>query len=138
MLLNQTAEYALIAMTQLTSLRVGESITSSDLSDVTHIPVHYLSKIMRKMVAANLVVSQKGHNGGFSLAKSPDKIRFYDIIKASGVDVNLNQCAFGWGKCSSKKPCPLHASWSEMIHNFLSWSQKQNLGEVVPKKRMLL
>ncbi len=136
--LNQTTEYALRAMTQLTTLRVGEFITSGDLAKVTHIPVHYLSKIMRKMVTENLVVSQKGHKGGFSLARSPDKIRFYDIIKASGVDVKLNQCVFGWGKCSCKKPCPLHASWSEMIQNFLSWSLKQNLAEVVPKKRMLL
>jgi len=68
MLLSQTAEYALRAMAWLATVSGDEPVRAVDLSSATGIPTHYLSKVLRRLVLANLLESQKGQGGGFSLS----------------------------------------------------------------------
>ena len=80
--LSATAEYALRAMTYLATLPAGASARASDLEAATHASAPYLTKVLRRLVVAGLLVSQKGHHGGFSLAKPPARIRFLDVLEA--------------------------------------------------------
>ena len=73
MILNQTAVYALRAMAVLARLAPGEFLRSVELAEHTNVPVHYLGKVMRLLVLAELVRSRKGHGGGFTLRRSPEK-----------------------------------------------------------------
>lgn len=130
MLLTQTAEYAFRAMAHLALLPSGEKIGASDLSKTTHIPIHYLSKIMRRLVLHRLVRAQKGHGGGFQLARPASQIHFREILEAVDFPFNANHCVFGWESCRSEHPCPLHHSWSRIKEEFKSWSETASLGEV--------
>ena len=62
---NRTTEYALRAMAHLALQRQDHPMPAKELSKMTGIPQHYLSKIMKKMVEAGLVKSKKGHGGAF-------------------------------------------------------------------------
>src|SRR5690606_3193252 len=53
--LSNTAEYALRAMTMLALEAGGGAINARDLSGKTRVPVHYLNKIMNRLVEAGLV-----------------------------------------------------------------------------------
>jgi Rrf2 family transcriptional regulator, iron-sulfur cluster assembly transcription factor len=130
MYFSQTAEYALRAMVYLTTLEEGDSISGRDLSARTDVPPHYLSKIMRRLVVEGLVASQRGHNGGFHLAKAPSAIRFIDILVAADYVPTRNRCAFGWGQCDAQHPCPLHDAWSEMSEVFSRWARENTLAHV--------
>lgn len=130
MFLTQTAEYALRAMAHLALLENGEPIRAAELSRATGIPVHYLSKIMRRMVLAGLVASQKGHGGGFVLGRPAAEIRFSDVLTAVGVEPEPDRCAFGWGRCSSVNPCPLHRSWTELNERCQRWAGETTLEDV--------
>ncbi len=85
MLLSQTAEYVLREMAWLAITPAGEPMRVKDLSIATGIPSHYLSKVMRRLVLAGLLTSQKGLGGGLLLSKAPDEIPFIDILTAMGV-----------------------------------------------------
>src|SRR5512141_3071848 len=122
--LTQTAEYALRAMAYLATLDEGGSVTSADLCVATGIPSAYVSKIMRRLVLAELVAARKGHGGGFALARRPDEIRFLDVLTAVDYPMETDRCAFGWGRCNPTSPCPLHASWSELTELFLGWARE--------------
>ena len=113
MLFSQTAEYALRAMAHLALLPAGSPVRSRDLSAATGIPSDYVSKVMRRMVRAGLLLSQKGHGGGFRLARPLGEIRFLDVLLAADERIDPRRCAFGWGACGEDEPCPLHASFSE-------------------------
>ena len=54
MLLPQTAEYALRAMAWLATIPQDEPVRARDLSQATGIPPHYLSKVLRRLVLADL------------------------------------------------------------------------------------
>ncbi len=80
MLVSQTAEYALRVMAWLAISSPDRAVRAADLSKSTDIPVHYLWKILRRLVVAGVLTSQKGKGGGFRLARPPDEIRFTDIL----------------------------------------------------------
>lgn len=130
MRLSNTAEYALRALTYMSVIPEDLPIKAKDLSAATGIPSHYLSKIMRKLVTAKLLHSQKGHGGGFVFAKPMTDIRFVDIINAVGRRVEPKACVFGWGECNEDDPCPVHFFWSEFIEHFNDCAEKYTLSDV--------
>lgn len=130
MLLPQTAEYALRAMALLAALPRGDAMRAADLAAAADIPSAYLSKIMRRLVLEGLVLSQKGHRGGFRLGKEPKDIRFSDVLRAVAFEVKADDCAFGWGNCNAAAPCPLHPAWTRMKGAFVEWSARTTLADV--------
>ncbi len=127
MLLPQTAEYAFRAMTCLLKRYPDGATRSQDLSEQANIPPFYLSKVMRRLVLAGLVTSQRGHGGGFRLAKPPEQIRFLDILEAVDYQAEMGRCAFGIGRCNPDNPCPLHPAWSTLQGQFLVWASSNRL-----------
>ena len=136
MLLGQTAKYALRAMSTLASLAPGESIRAHELSEITGVPVHYLSKIMRWLVVKKLVTSRKGRGGGFSLAVPARKITFAAILEAGNFIVESNDCAYGWGSCDLNNPCPLHETYSRLQEAVVDWMETTTLADVGRDERV--
>jgi len=101
-----------------------------DLSVATGIPSHYLSKVMRRLVLAGLLTSQKGQGGGFLLSKEPREILFIDILTAVDAYSTDGRCAFGWGQCDAVHPCPLHGSWSRLNDQLRSWAEGTSLADI--------
>lgn len=128
--LSQTAEYALRAMTRLAQAKDEPALRAADLAADTHVPVHYLSKVLRRLVAAGLLESQKGHGGGFTLKRAAEQIRFADVLDAMGEAPVEGHCAFGWGNCDSKRPCPLHPAWTVLNGALQDWASKTTLADV--------
>ena len=130
MLISQTAEYALRVMTQLAILQSPGTVSREELARETRIPVHFLAKIMRKLVTARLVTAKRGAGGGVVLAHPLHEIPLADVLEAVGYDFELNRCAFGWARCNNLKPCPLHGVWSRAKESFRNWAEKTTLADI--------
>jgi Rrf2 family protein len=130
MIISQTAEYAIRAMSAIATLPRGIKIRATDLGAGTGIPAPYLSKILRRLVLAGLLDSQKGQGGGFSLSRPAAEIPFIDILNAMDAFPADGRCAFGWGNCDQLAPCPLHGAWSRLSQNIRDWANDTNLAEV--------
>jgi Rrf2 family protein len=115
----------------LFALHHGKSpLRASDITKEVNIPSPYLSKILRQLVSAKLLVGTKGRGGGFVIGKSPDIIRFIDILHAIQGKEKVPKCVFGLSACSDKQPCILHNRWKEAKQTFEAWSQKTTLKDV--------
>ena len=130
MFISKTAEYAIRAMSAIATLPQGVKIRARDLGRGTGIPAPYLSKILRRLVLAELLTSQKGQGGGFLLARPAAEISFIDILNAVDAFPAEGLCAFGWGNCDQLMPCPLHGAWSRLSHQLRGWASDTNLAEV--------
>jgi len=80
-MLSNTCKYALRALIYLAKYsqddnRIGIKKISEDLS----ISSPFLGKILQNLVKQKLLISNKGPNGGFSLAKQPENISLWDIV----------------------------------------------------------
>ncbi len=130
MLLSQTAEYALRAMAWLAMAPESKPVRAADLARATGIPTYYVSKVLRRLVLADLLKSQKGRGGGFSLSRAPREISFINILSAVDAFPTQGRCAFGWGQCNATDPCPLHNSWSQLDDRIRDWATGTSLGEI--------
>ena len=130
--LSKTAIYALRAMAYLSKVYQDPSpVSGKQLSESTHIPLHYLLKIMRRLVQHQLINSQKGHGGGFRLAHEPKEIRFLDILTAMDQTLTASQCVFEWRECNPFQPCPLHQPWSQLEQMVYTWADSTTLESLV-------
>ena len=130
MLFSQTAEYALRAMAWLAMAPESKPVRAADLARATGIPTYYVSKVLRRLVLADLLESQKGQGGGFSLSRAPREISFINILSAVDAFPTQGRCAFGWGQCNATDPCPLHNSWSQLDDRIRDWAAGTSLGEI--------
>lgn len=137
MVLSQTAQYALRGMTVLTALGPGATARTRDLAGPARVPNDYLSKVLRKLVEAKLLVSVKGHHGGFRLARPPEKITIAAILEAVGEGIDLEECAFGFRACDPKRPCPLHPLYSQLSDSVKLWATRSTLADAGPFTRLL-
>ncbi len=129
--LSQTAEYALRALAHLATQDEGVAVNARELSQGTGVPVHYLSKVMRRLVTAGLVHASRGHGGGFVLARPAAEILLGDVLAAGEHNpASPDRCAFGWGTCDAKRPCPLHGTWSELKEAAQAWARRTTLADV--------
>ena len=128
-LLPQRAIYALRAMAMLANLAPGESLRSDELAEQAAIPIAFVSKVMRRLVAGGLVDSRRGHGGGFRLAAPPSRISFRAILAAVGFELDPQQCAFGFAACDAQNPCALHFTWAALKQSMAGWADGATLAD---------
>ncbi len=80
-MLSRTSEYAIRALILLAGAP-DAAATAGDIARRTHVPRGYLSKVMRSLVVAGLVVSHRGRRGGFALARHPRAITVLEVVNA--------------------------------------------------------
>jgi Rrf2 family protein len=110
--LSQTSEYALRAMTFLTEQ--GESpMTSQAISEATQVPKHYLSKVLRMLVLAELITATRGPTGGFQINRDRPPITVLDVVNAVDPIQRIAECPLG--RPDHTDLCPLHRMMNQTI-----------------------
>lgn len=131
-MLSHTVEYALRAMMHLAALAPGNAANSESVAASTQVPQGYLSKILRDLVVAELISSQRGPNGGFSLARPADRITMLDVVNAVDPIERIRKCPLG--NPAHLNLCPLH----ERIDNAIGLIERQfretSLAEILESK----
>lgn len=98
MQLNITTDYAIRIVCYLALHE--ENIKASELASVLKIPVNYISKITKKLKAAEIVQACEGIKGGYALIKKPEVISLFDIVSSMEVTMKINRCLELDGFCS--------------------------------------
>ena len=103
---SQTVEYALRTVVWLAS-QGGTPRTTHQIAEATKIPPGYLAKVLQSLGRARVVRAQRGLNGGFSLAVSPEELSTLDVINAIDPIKRITQCPMGLPS-HAEGLCPLH------------------------------
>jgi Rrf2 family protein len=82
MLFSAKAEYACVAMLELAARHNDpRPARLADIADKHGIPPRFLVQILLDLKRAGLVASTRGAAGGYALARSPDEITLFDVLK---------------------------------------------------------
>ena len=111
-MISQTVEYSLRAMALLCH-DAPEPSTVVSLAERGQVPAPYLAKLLRGLVRAGLVLSQRGIGGGFSLARNPIDITLADIVNAVEPLQRIKKCPLGIA--NHETLCPLHKKMDEAM-----------------------
>ena len=85
-------DYAVRALSYLAGQPAGKVISRPEFEKKQDIPSHYLSKIMKDLVAGGLVHSHIGSRGGFSLARSAETISIKEVYETVERPIVLMEC----------------------------------------------
>ena len=112
MQVTRTADYGVRVLTHLAMLPPGTRLTAAELAVGSHAPVTFVAKILQRLVAARLVVSHRGFEGGFELGREPRTVSMLDIVTALDGPLCLNDCLPGGAGCDSAVGCAAHDVWA--------------------------
>jgi Rrf2 family protein len=101
-MLSQRAKYALKAMICLAGHSGPGPLSVTEIAHSAKIPRAFLEQILSDMKRRNLLVSRRGKQGGFLLARDASKISFADIIRDIDGPLALAPCA----SRTAYRPCP--------------------------------
>ncbi|MEU7011193.1 Rrf2 family transcriptional regulator [Streptomyces sp. NPDC046332] len=81
MRISARADYAVRAALQLAASRSDEPLKTEAIAEAQDIPHKFLEGILNDMRRGGLVVSRRGGNGGYRLAKPAESISIADVIR---------------------------------------------------------
>ncbi len=141
MLLTKSCQYAIQAVLFLATQPKNSPVLQRDIAESLDIPNHFLGKILQLLVRNNLVTSQKGISGGFSLKLQPEEISLFHIAEIVDGEKFLDGCLIGFPNCSDENPCPLHADWkntkSEIVNTLRTKRVKELSSDLITKLNYL-
>ncbi len=94
MKISQEADYAIRVVLYLSQLGYGQIAAAKTIAEQEAISLRFLLKLLRKLIKADLIQSYRGINGGYALAKPPEKINLKEVIEAIDGPLGLNRCLF--------------------------------------------
>ncbi len=81
MRLSLKSEYAILAIIDIAKNQKDGLVRTEDIAKRQQIPKLYLDQIMLSIKRAGIVHSKRGFNGGYSLAREPEKIFVSEIVR---------------------------------------------------------
>ena len=127
---SQASEYALRALTELARCEPEKWVLTGELAELLELPVHYLGKVLQNLARKGILESQRGRQGGFRLAESPDDITVFDVVRELDDIRSLETCVMGEASCSDDTACPLHGLWKGIRDRFVDSLQTTTLKDL--------
>ena len=82
MKLTRAASYAIHALVFMAAQKTNRPLASHNIAHARGIPERFLLKVLKPLVSVRLLMSIKGPNGGYRLAKPPNEITLLEILEA--------------------------------------------------------
>lgn len=100
------------------------------IAETTQVPQAYLSKVLQTLVRADLVSSQRGQGGGFTLAKPAPQITVLDVIDAVDPIQRIECCPLAID-AHAQNLCPLHRRLDDAIASIRETFTSTSIAELV-------
>lgn len=130
-------QYGVRAMLRLGLLsREGQPVPLRLVSEEEGISLQYLEQLFLELKKAGLVRSVRGANGGYILARSPEKISVGEIVRVLEGPIAPVECVLdsGEGICERASGCMTRDIWLRVRDSINSVLDNISLADVVKKK----
>jgi FeS assembly SUF system regulator len=91
--LSKLTDYGMVLMTCFARSQPQSLRSARDLAAESHLPLPTVSKLLKELLQSGLLISQRGIQGGYRLAKEPREISLAEIIAALEGPVALTECS---------------------------------------------
>ncbi len=123
----------MVALADLAFLEAGELASLADISRRQNISLPYLEQLFVKLRRGNLVVSVRGPNGGYRLARPAHDIRVVEILEAVDETVDALQTGAGasGGVSGSRAQSVANRLWEGLSAQVYVYLHQTRLSDVV-------
>ncbi|MBI2320438.1 MAG: SUF system Fe-S cluster assembly regulator [Betaproteobacteria bacterium] len=112
--INKLADYATVIMSHM-ARRPEQTHSAARIAGDLHIAQPTVSKILKLLAHGNLLLAQRGANGGYTLGRAPEKISIAEVINAiEGMPPGLTECSSMPGVCAQEPCCAIRGNWQRI------------------------
>jgi FeS assembly SUF system regulator len=104
------ADYGVLILHHLGRVRPAR-LSMETIAQLTGVPLPTVRKVMRFLAEAGLVISKRGPNGGYQIARAPAAISLADAIAAVEGPPALTDCCSTTSDCELVDGCDLAGRW---------------------------
>ena len=111
--MSKLTDYGTMVLAQLASSD-ADWTTTSQVAGATHLGPPTVSKLLKSLVHAGLVVSSRGVQGGYALARPAATISAAQILDALEGPVAITECSSSTGGCDLESYCRVGSAWQRI------------------------
>ena len=112
---SKLTDYATVVMTCLAAAGAGV-VSAQALAERARLEVPTVSKLLKQLAQAELVASTRGINGGYRLARAPERITIADVVTAMEGPIGMTECSAHAGACGHEPHCGVRVNWQRINH----------------------
>ena len=107
--INKLTDYATIILSFL-ALEPEKKFTANAVAEKTSVAAPTVSKILKLLTKHNLVISFRGAEGGYQLARTPMQMTLADVISAMEGNTAITECCVT-PTCTLNSLCAVKDNW---------------------------
>jgi Rrf2 family protein len=123
--LSRIADYGIVLMAHLAGCPEGAPHNAREL----------VSKVLKALARAGLLVSHRGAKGGYGLARPPERISVPEMIAALEGPIGLTECAQHPGACAQEAGCHVREPWQRISRAVQGTLARITLADLVATPR---
>lgn len=89
------------------------------------------SKILKMLSGSQIVISTRGAEGGYKLAKPAEDLPITDIIEAIEGPLAITECALISHHCGQAKGCGVQTHWQKINHVIVGALSELSLADMI-------
>lgn len=133
--ISKLADYATVIMNHL-ALHPNDMFSAVEMAKQLYIPMPTVSKLLKQLLAAHLVSSTRGAEGGYRLARPAQQIPIIEVIAAIDGQLALTECSMHGKICMQDSVCAIRNNWRLVNQMIVSFLQNLTLADMsVPLQR---
>jgi FeS assembly SUF system regulator len=108
--ISKLADYGTVVMVYLTHHQ-DKLCNARDIAEQTHLSLPTVSKLLKQLTAAGLLISVRGVNGGYRLQRPASDISVADILFTLDEHRGIIECDHQPNECSLSQVCRIQTNW---------------------------
>jgi FeS assembly SUF system regulator len=132
--ITRQTDYGIVLLSRFAALPPRAVRNARDLAQDEGLPLPMVSKILKLLGRAGLLISHRGASGGYHLARPPEEISVATIITALEGPIAMTEClTAGSPVCTLSSSCPSRPNWARINHAIGQALEQVTLAEMLPR-----
>lgn len=137
--ITRQTDYGIVLLTRFAQAPMGTVKNAPDLAAEGGLPLPMVSKILKLLARARLLLSHRGASGGYSLARPAQAISVAEIVTALEGPIAMTEClSDSAAPCSIEPSCPSRPNWARINEAIGRALSEVHLSDMLPPPRGLL
>lgn len=115
----------------------AQPLRVEEIAAVQGVPENYLRRLLIELKRGGLVLSQKGPNGGYMLARPPARITMADVVEIIEGDYTPVECLEDGANsfCPRDSGCPMRDVWRDVRDSVVAILRNATLQSLADRRK---
>lgn len=128
--ISKLADYGTVVMVDIAH-HAPAIRNAKEIAESVHLAHPTVSKCLKLLTTAGLLISQMGAKGGYALARDPARISVAEIIRAVEGTEGLTECTYHAGLCDLESVCSIRHNWRVLSQAIYGALEKVSLMDLM-------